>query len=162
MTKSVLFAGVLGGLLGGFGGYALLRTLPSATKSGTGGEKSAPSETRQRADELVTKLRTGQEEEFFNMLRTGFIDPLNDEQFGRLRQGVIEWRQKFAQEYGAPGDFEFGRETVLSPSLVRVAYVVKHAHGAVVCIVIFYKPANDWRILAFSFKPLETAFDMLR
>ncbi len=160
MTKPVLLAGLLGGLLGGIGGFVLLRSFPSAVKPPAATE--APrSEVRERADDLVAKLRAGREDDFFNTVRAGSVKQVKDEDFEKYREHMTELRKGFAQNLGAPGDIEFSRELVVSPSLVRVAYIAKHARGCVTLFVVFYNTMDGWRILGVIYVPVEDAFKEL-
>lgn len=160
MTKPVLLAGLLGGLLGGVGGFALVRAFPAPVKPSALVE--APQhEARPLADELIANLKAGRDDAFFATVRAGFGE-LTDEQFAQFRQDVETGRRKFVRDYGAPGDIEFARETVLSPSVVQFAYVEKHARGCVVCFVVFYRTPEGWRVLAFNYKVLDAVFNQLR
>ena len=149
---------LLAGLLGGVGGFALTRAFPAAPKP----VASAPqSEARPLADDLIAKLKAGKNDEFFAAIRPGF-DKLDDKQFGEVRKGIVALRDKFAKEYGPAGDFEFSRETVLSPSLVQFAYVEKHPRGCVMCFLSCYNTPAGWQVLSFQYKPLEVAFSQVR
>ncbi len=169
MTKPVLLAGLLGGFLGGVGGFVLLRSFPVPAKPPAVVETSPvivaeplpQSAARPLADQLVAMLKAGRQDEFFARVRPGLTE-LTDEQFDQFRQEIVAMRQGFAKAYGAPGEFEFARETVVSPSLVRFAYVEKYSRGCVVCFVIFYHSPAGWQVMAFSYHPLQIAFNMLR
>ena len=160
MTKPVLLGGVLGGLLGGAGGFALLRSFPSAAKTVPAAD-AGQSAARPLADALVATLRAGRYDEFFATVRVGLAE-MTAEEFGKFRQEIVGVRDRFAKEYGAAGGFEFARETVLSPSLVRFAYVEKYARGCVMCFAVFYNTPDGWQVIAFSYQPLQTAFNTLR
>ena len=160
MTKPVLLAGLLGGLLGGAGGFALVRAFPAPVKPVVAAEP-APHPARPLADELIANLQAGRNDAFFATLRAGFVE-LTDEQFAAFRQDVEAGRRKFTDDYGPAGEVEFARETVLSPSVVRFAYVEKHARGCVACFVVFYLTPDGWRVLAFAYKPLDAAFGLVR
>lgn len=160
MTKPVLLAGVLGGLLGGVGGFALVRAFPAAAKPSAAAAET-PHPARPLADELIANLRGGRNDAFFATLREGFGE-LTDEQFAQLRAGTEKARQEATAAYGPPGDIEFGRETVLSPSVARFIYVEKHARGCIAYFVVFYQTPDGWRVLAFNVKPLDVAFSLIR
>ena len=157
MTKSVLFAGVLGGLLGGFGGYALLRTLPSTLKSAQ--VPDAPrSEARALADELVAKLKAGKNDEFLAIVRSGFNE-LTDDQFGQLGLQMKTMRSNFTSVYGAPSEFEFVRETTFGRDAVRFAYTEKFPRGCVVWSFTYYASPSGWQVSGFQYRKLDSAFE---
>lgn len=160
VTKPVLFAGLLGGLLGGGGGFALTRAFPAPAKPVVVAEPD-PHPARALADELIADLKAGRDDAFFGTIRRGFVE-LNDEQFAQFRQGIEAGRQKFAKDYGTRGDFEFGRETVLSPSVAQFVYVEKYERGCIAYFVVFYQTPGGWRMLAFNVKPMDAAFALLR
>ena len=160
MTKPVLLAGLLGGLLGAVGSFVLARSFPTTAKPVAAVEVPR-SEARDRADDLVAKLRAGQEDDFFNTVRSASVKQLKDEDFKQYREYITELREGFATRLGAPGDIEFSRETVLSPSLVRVVYIAKHAFGSVALFVVFYNTADGWRLLGLTYVLLEDALKEL-
>jgi hypothetical protein len=157
MTKPVWLAALVGGLLGGLFSFALARTFPYTPKP----VQSPPSEARQFADEVIGKLKDGKNDEFMAIMRPAFAQ-LNDEQFANFRKGVFDTRTGAAKIYGPGGAFEFCRETPLSPTLVRVTYLEKYAHGCIVWSMVVYNSPDGWRVTAFSFQTSESGFPLLQ
>ena len=159
MTKPVLLAGLLGGVLGAVFAFALARTFPATPKLSP---PPPPSEGRQFADDLIAKLKAGKSDEFTAKVRNGFPE-LNDEDFNQaVRQPLLTMRENFGKAYGQPSEFEFVRETAISPSVVRFAYLEKFPHGCVVWVIACYDGPQGWQVLGFRHLKLEAAFDMLR
>lgn len=160
VTKPVLLAGLLGGLLGGIGGALLSRTVPEKGKPADDVAQTAliAPGARDRADDLIAKLRAGKTDDFFTAIRAAFVNRPNDEQFAQFRQTVNGLRQKFAADLGGAVDLEFARETALGPSLVQFIYVEKYERGCAAWCVTCYHTPNGWRVLAFGYKPLESVF----
>lgn len=156
--QPVLLAALLGGLIGGVFSFALARTFPPPVKPAP---PAPQSEARQFAEDLFRKLKAGHNDEFVALIRPGFGD-LNDEQFTKFREGVFEMRTKVAKAYGPPIEFEFARETPLSPSLVRVTFVEKYPRGCVLWWVVVYNTPAGWQVSAFSYQTSESGFTALQ
>ena len=157
MTKPVLLAGLLGGLVGAVFAFALARTFPTTPKS----PPPPPSEARPLADDLVAKLKAGKNDEFLTGVRQAFSDR-DDEQFNQVRQNLLKSREGFGKDYGGSSDFEFVRETSVGPNLVRFAYLEKYPHGCVVWTLVYYNAPGGWQVLGYTLVPLDAAFGMLR
>ncbi len=157
MTKPVLLAGLLGGVLGAVFAFALARTFPATPKLSP---PPPPTEARLRADDLVAQLKAGKNEEFFAGVRAAFSGR-NDEELNQARQHLLKLRDQPAAVYGPSIDFEFVRETSIGPNLVRFAYLEKFPHGCVVWTLVYYNAPDGWQVLAFTQVPLDAAFGML-
>ena len=158
MTRSVLFAGLLGGALGGVVAFGLARTFPAPPPPVP---TPQPSEARQYADDLIALLKAGKNEAFLKGVRQAFDMP--DERFDvEIREPFFKLREGRVREYGAGSEFEFIRESSLGPNLVRFAYLEKFPRGCVVWYIVFYNGPTGWQVLATSHMSLEAAFQLLR
>ncbi|AWM38942.1 hypothetical protein GobsT_28210 [Gemmata obscuriglobus] len=147
MTKPVLLAGVLGGVLGGAGAFVLGRAFPAAPAVVV--EK--PHEARPFADDLFMKLQKGQADEFLAAVRVG--DPeYDDAEFDKLiRQPMLRVREGAVRGYGGAGSFEFFRETVTAPDLVRFTYLERYPRGCLVWLLYCYRGAGGWHPIGLKF-----------
>jgi hypothetical protein len=157
--RSVWWAGVLGGLLGAALSFVLVRSFPPVPKPPPA---PPPSEARQFADEVVRKLKTGENQEFKKYVRSAFAQ-LPDKDFDEFcQQFVFNNRKAFADAYGPPVDFEFARETVLVPALVRVTYAEKYARGCLLWVIVVYNSPDGWQVAAFSLDGPKTGYSALQ
>lgn len=156
-TNPVWMAAIVGGLLGGVFTFALLRSFPSHHKE----PPPPPTEARQFADDVIAKLHDGKNDEFIRYIRPAFAK-LTDEQFAQFRKNLFDMRAEDAKIYGQPGDFEFCRETRLSPTLARVTYLEKFAHGCVLWSLVVYNSPDGWQLVALSFQKSESGFSSLQ
>jgi hypothetical protein len=158
-NRPVLLAALLGGLLGGVASFALARTFPAPAKPPP---TPPPSEARMFADDVMALLKTGKYDQFKQRVRLAFaLMPEADfENF--YREGVIGTRQKAAEAYGPAGEFEFARETVMSPSLVRITYIERYERGCVLWSVVVYNSPGGWQVSAFRFETSGTGFPTLQ
>ncbi|QJX00152.1 hypothetical protein [Frigoriglobus tundricola] len=164
MTRSVLFAGLLGGVLGAVIAFGLTRTFPFPVPPppvpAPRPSDARPSAARQYTDDLIALLRAGNNEAFLKGVRQAF--PVPDERFDvEVRVPLLKQRQLWEQEYGKGSDFEFIRETALGPNLVRCAYLEKFPRGCVVWYIVVYNGPTGWQVLAFNQLSLEAAFHLL-
>jgi hypothetical protein len=160
VTKPVLLAGLLGGLIGAGLGFVLSRTFPP-TATPVPPPAQATSEAREFASDLIALLKDGKHDAFFAALRPGFAE-LNDEQFQTMRNDVLTTRQEFAKKYGSGREFEYGRESAISPSLVRVTFVEKFERSAVVYNFMMYNSPAGWRVHGFTYQSADSAFSSIR
>jgi hypothetical protein len=158
LTMPVLTAGLLGGLLGGLFGFALSRTFPAVPNPAP---PAPPSEARQFAGHVIGKLKEGKNDEFMALLRPAFAQMTN-EQFELFRKGVFDKRTDAARIYGPGGEFEFCRESTLSPTLVRVTYLEKYASGCVLWLLVVYHSPDGWRVASCSVQTSESGFPELQ
>lgn|GEM_PF-6511315 len=154
MSKPVLLAALLGGILGAVFNFALTRSFPPTPKPPP---QPTVSEARQYADSIVHLLKAGKYDEFFAAIRPAF-PKLNEDEFKKMRESALKDRAEVVKEYGTAGEFEFSRETTLTPSLVRISYVEKYERGCVVYYIAVYNSPEGWRVLAFGPLPLDAAF----
>lgn len=160
MTRQVFLAGLLGGLIGAGFGFVLSRAFPPTTKPAPAAAQPA-SEAREFASDLVALLKAGQYDRFFGALRPAFPD-FTDEQFQTMRQDVLTTRQEFAKKYGGGGEFEYGRESAISPALVRVTFVEQFERSAVVYNFMMYNSPAGWRTHGFTYQSADSAFASIR
>jgi hypothetical protein len=159
-TNPVWLAALAGGLLGGIFSLGLARAFPAQPKTPPPGEVQ-PSEARQFADEVIGKLKAGQNDEFIRYIRPAF-SKMTDEQFAQVRQRIFEERTVATTAYGPSIAFEFCRETALSPTLVRLAYLEKYARGCLLWVMVVYNSPDGWRVVAFSLQTSESGFNALQ
>ncbi|MCS6864237.1 MAG: hypothetical protein RMJ56_07795 [Gemmataceae bacterium] len=157
MSRTVWLAGLLGGVVGALFSLVLARVFPAPAASPA---PPPPSGARVFADEVVQLLKTGRYDEFFTILRPGFSE-LPDDEFQKLRDGVLATRQQFVTSYGAAGELEFCRETSISPALVRLTYLEKYQRGCVAWVIVVYDAPSGWQVLAFNFPSLKEVFATL-
>lgn len=159
VNKQVILAAILGGILGAVFSFVLARTFPTPVKPTP---TPPPSEARQFANELLQLLKNGDKTVFMKRIRSAFSG-LTDEQFAEFCQkSVFENRDQFAKVNGPSIEFEFARESVLSPSLVRVAYTEKYAHKCMLWVMVLYNAPDGWQVSAFSFDSESTGFRALQ
>jgi hypothetical protein len=159
LSKPVLVAGVLGGVLGAVCSFALARALPAPVKVPP---PAPPSEARQFADHVIGLLKAGDNKKFLEYLRPAYPRKLNDEQFAEhVGKNVFQARVDAVELYGASIDFEFCRELVLSPSLVRLLYLERFAHGCTVWHLIVYHSPDGWMVYSCTMRAAESGFTTL-
>jgi hypothetical protein len=143
-SKPVLVAGLLGGLLGAVFSFALARALPAPVKPPP---PAPPSEARQYAESVLALLKAGKHDEFTALLRPAFAEA-SDEQFAEVRKQMYQSRENDVKMYGAGGEFEFCRESELTPALVRVIFVEKFQRGCKVWSLIVYHAPGGWQVVS--------------
>lgn len=156
--KHILWAGIAGGLIGALLSFALARTFPPKP---AGAPPAPPSEARQFADHVIGKLKTGDRAEFTRLIRPAFAGMTNEQFAEFCQKSVFDNRDQFAKSNGGAVEIEFARETVLSPSLVRLAYADKYARGCLIWVLVVYNTPEGWQVLAFSFDSESTGFRAL-
>lgn len=159
MTRPVLLAGLLGGVLGAVSSFALSRALPPAAKS-PAPPQQAPPEARQFADTVVAKLRSGKDDEVVGLMRLAFLE-LPDEEFAeKVRAPFLEVRER--KPYGPTLGFDLVRENVVAADLVRFVYLERFASGCVVWGLTCYNSPAGWQLIGLRHLKLEAAFEMLK
>jgi hypothetical protein len=141
-SKPVLVAGLLGGLLGAVFSFALGRVLPAPVKPPP---PAPPSEARQFTEHVLGKWKDGKNDEFMSLVRPAFAEA-SDEQFAEVRKGMYEAREHDVKLFGGSGEFEFCRESILSPTLVRLTYLEKYPRGCVVWSLTVYNAPSGWLV----------------
>jgi hypothetical protein len=162
-ANPVWLAAVLGGLLGGVCAFGLARALPPTPKPPP---DPPPSEARQFAEHVLGKLRDGKNDEFVTLIRPAFVE-MAPADFAALVQNTFKVRADAARPeteggFGPGGEFEFCRETVLGPTLVRVAFLEKHARGCVLWVLVVYNSPGGWQVAGFRFETPISGFPALR
>ena len=103
---------------------------------------------------------TKQAEKFFLTLIKGDINGAYDEIF--VGTGIMEAKpqavqmlktqtQSAFQIYGKPFAFETIHNEQLSPSLIRLVYLLKFEQLPVTWEMYFYKPRDDWKLSNITF-----------
>jgi hypothetical protein len=159
-TRPVLLAALLGGVLGAVLSFVLARTFPVVPPPPP--PPPPPSEARQVVGELMQLLQTGQKDKFMKMIRPAFAG-LKDEEFAVVcHKGMFALREHTATLSGPSVEFEFAREIVLSPSLVRVVYTEKFARGCLLWVTVVYNSSDGWQVVAFSVNRSDDGFSALQ
>ena len=168
MTKPVLLAGLLGGVLGAIICFALLRAFPSEAKSAAPtnptltAPPTVPQDGRAFADDLVAKLKDRKDEELKSRIRLAYRE-LNDEEFNKgMWEPFLQARTDFANIYGKSLSIELARENVVSQDIVRFTYLERHEHGCGVWSIVCYNSPSGWQVIGFRHLKVEVAFEMLK
>ncbi len=145
MTKSIIIAGLLGGLLGGVASFAANRFIKPVEVAKPHSEPSS-SAAREVADAFVSKLKAAKFEEFIIDAKRGMA--FNDEkETAAFKARLNESRILYTHQLGPSlGEFELLRETALSPSLVRFVYLEKFERGGVWWVFVMYHGKDSWQL----------------
>jgi hypothetical protein len=156
-NRAIFLAAILGGLCGAVFSLVLARALPVAVPVKPP-VPAPPSEAREFAEEIFRKLKSGKNDDFKRLVRPAF-GRLSDEEFETFcKDEVFGQRDAFAKSHGGSGELEFARETVLSPSLVRVSFLEKFARSCILWAVVLYNGPDGWQVSAFTFDTATTGF----
>ena len=149
MTRPILLAGLLGGLLGGAGAFVVARLLPPSTVTelhSLPGKAETRSDAREVAELFVNKLRAQKYDEFALDAKMG-SPILTDADLVKFKARLQEFRTVATQSFGqSSGEFELLRETALSPSLVRFVYLEKLERGGVWWLLVLYRGKDTWTL----------------
>jgi hypothetical protein len=149
MTRPVLLAGVLGGLLGGATTFVVARLLPptpNEAQHALTGKAEPRSEAREVAELFVDKLRARKFDDFALDAKMG-SPTLTDAELVKFKARLQEFRTVATQTLGpSSGQFELLRETALSPSLVRFVYLEKLERGGVWWVLVLYRGKDAWSL----------------
>jgi hypothetical protein len=147
MTRPIVIAGLLGGLLGGVVSFAASRwVVPAQPKAETAPavRHEVPPEARAIADAYVAELRAGKFEEFAAHAKIGSTIT-TDEEAAKFKARLLEFRRVANGSFGPSlGEFEVLGETALSPSLVRLTYLEKFERGGVWWTFVLYHGKDHW------------------
>ncbi|HSQ58537.1 MAG TPA: hypothetical protein VLM40_22645, partial [Gemmata sp.] len=162
-SRPVLFAGVLGGLLGGLFAFAAGRMIGGPMQEPANAQpvsqNSSSPEARAVLDSFLGKLKDLKDEEFINDVKVGmtFRDASEFEAFKKaFKDSRILFFSMFGQR---KGNFDVVRETALLPELVRYVCIEHFEGGAVAWVFILYKTTEGWRVNAILWnKELMLAF----
>jgi hypothetical protein len=147
MTKPILLAGVLGGLLGGVCSFAvgrLTKTPPPEKPNLTLGTIAVPPDARNKTETYVDKIRQMKYDEFVNDLKTGMIF-MSDKEFADFKQSFEVFRTVVHGVYGTPtGEVTLLHETALTQDLVRFVYLQQFPRGAIVWTFVLYRSKDGW------------------
>ncbi|MCI0704624.1 MAG: hypothetical protein L0241_26505 [Planctomycetia bacterium] len=162
MTRPILLAGILGGLLGVAGNFVLARWFPTATKPDVPENPPQQSDARTRGEELVAHLQAGKNDEFLAIARSGFAEMSDKEYDEVVKKRMKGFRELIAKAYGQTRGFEFLRETVVGASIVEVAYLEKFSRNCVVWFFYLYNNGEGWLLMGFFYSRLDGAFNAFR
>lgn len=147
MTRSILIAGLLGGLLGGVAAFTASRLIKPVEPA-----KPEPvhSVAREVADAYIAKLRAGKNDEFVTDVQTG-MTLITEQEYAAFKLEFTGSRNRFVNMFGPrTGEYEFVREVALSPSLARVIYLEKYERGGVLWFFVLYQSKDGWRLTGVS------------
>jgi hypothetical protein len=149
MTRSILLAGLFGGLLGGGGVFAAVRlagATPDQAKAEQPQASAAPAEARGVAEAFLAKLKDMKYQEFVGDVKEGMTF-LNEPEFEAFKKAFLDSRTQCHGVYGKlTGEYELVRETAPRPELVRFVYLEKFERGAVAWSFVLYRTKEGWRL----------------
>lgn len=158
LSKPVMVAGLLGGLLGAVLSFGLGRVLPAPVKPPP---PAPPSEARQYVEFGLSKLKEGKHDEFMEFLRPAYLHA-PPEEFAQVREGLSKAREDNVKAYGPGGDFEFCRETQLNPTAYRVSFLEKYQRGCAMWTFVVYHGDAGWLVVSCLVQPSASGFPTVR
>lgn len=142
LMRAVVIAGLAGGLLGGLASFAASRLIKPVVAVPQAAETS---EAREVAGIFIQKLEEGKFEEFTRDV--GSAAGATEEKFQAFKSRFYQERVLYEKLHGpSTRQFEFVRESVASPSLVRVVYLEKYQTGGVLWFFVLYRTRDGWKI----------------
>ena len=146
MTRSVMIAGILGGLLGGAASFAANRFIKPVEPVKSDVDLTT-GEARDVADAFVARLKSAQFEEFARDAKANAtFTP--DPEYAAFKKKLLDSRILYTKQLGpSSGDFELLRATTLSPSLVRFVYLEKFEKGGVWWMFVLYHGKDSWKLV---------------
>jgi hypothetical protein len=156
MTRPILIAGLLGGLLGGVAAFAANRWIVP-THAATAEAKPhipIPKEARTAVEWYIAKLEAMQYNEFAAEVRRGMVKILPQERVDKVLKEFQQSREEIHRTLGnhtAP--FELIRETAVSNELIRFVYLEKFEDNVVVWAFVVYQTKDGWRLVRFAWDP---------
>ena len=164
MSKPVLLAGLLGGVLGALICFALMRAFPPPAQSATqtSNAPTAPSDGRDFANDIIAKMKAGKDEEIKSTIREAYRDvpdPVFEEEMWKRHLTV---RKEFPARHGKSLGFELARETVIAPDIVRFTYIERFEHDCMVWTFVCYNSPGGWQVIAFRNTSVDGAFALLK
>ena len=159
MTRSILAAGVLGGVLGGIVSFAASRIIVPLPPSKS---SSAAAEARPVVDSFIGKLRDEKAEELTTEITNGRW-LISEQEYASFRGQFNVDRARFSKQYGErTGEFELVREELRAASLVRIVYLERYQRDGVLWFFVVYRTMGEWRLVGVSWKEkLAVAVDAL-
>lgn len=161
MTKPVLLAGLVGGVVGAIVCFALLRTFTPVAKSAsqTSTISQASPEARVFADDIVAKLKADKDDEVVGLMRLAFLE-MTDQQFDEVRNSFLATRA--STPYGRSLGIDFAREYAINKDLARFVYLERFADGCVAWIITCYNGAKGWQLVGLRHMKVDAAFETLK
>jgi hypothetical protein len=161
--RTILAAGLLGGVLGGVCSFAANRMIVPVTPRKDESAARSASEARPVVESFIGRLHSEAAEELSAEVKQGRW-LITDQEYASFRGQFVGDRARFAKLYGErSGEFEFVREEALSSSLVRFAVLEKYQHDGVLWFFVVYRTMGDWRIVGVSWKDkLAVAVDAVK
>jgi hypothetical protein len=151
LTRPVIIAGLLGGLLGGVAAFAVGRVVVPAP-SGKSDAANPAADVRPLAESFLRRLQGDNLDELQIALQNGFW-PITQQEYATFRGQFAADRARFVREFGdRTGEFELVRETTLSPSLVKFVYLEKYQRDGILWHLVLYHSQGDWRLIGVSWK----------
>lgn len=150
LTRTILIAGVLGGLLGGVASYAASRifvpTKPEPAKTAIeAANEEATDDARQIAENLLSLVKNDKYDEFLTQVKNAYTTQGRD--FTLMKNQFDNTRLQYPQMFGQPlHQFELLREIAFSPDLIQLVYMERYEHGGPIWRIVFYRGQDHWRI----------------
>jgi len=154
MTRPILLAGLLGGLLGGGASFIANRTISPvpAAKSETRPPTPSTEEARQVAESFLGSVRDGKQDQLAADVKNG-VWLISEQEFASFLGQFNADRARFAKQYGESShQYELVREVMLSPSLVRFIYLEKYQRDGVLWFLVLYHTMDGWRLVGVTWK----------
>jgi hypothetical protein len=153
MTRPILIAGLLGGLLGSVISFAANRWIVPSRAATTDAKPRIPipQEARTAVEWYIAKLEALQYEEFATEIRR--LKGVSQEMLEAFVKDFQQWRKNYHGALGNhTGPFELIRETAVSTELVQFVYLEKFESSAVVWFFVFYQTKEGWRLVRITWK----------
>jgi hypothetical protein len=152
LWKPILIAGLLGGLLGSSASVVASRFLkPAPVPPPPVPNQDAINEAREVVNSLLTELKDGRTERFMAHIRPAY-QQMTDDQFKQFKKDFVNARLEYPRYLGNPlGQFEVIRESADGPNLVRLTYMEKYEHSALIWRFILYRGSESWNLAYLKF-----------
>lgn len=156
LTKPILIAGILGGVLGGIISFAATRFIKPATPTAVKSAKDeAVVEARDVVEQFIALIRAGKTEEFLGQVKMAYTF-LSEERFKEMSISYQNARITYERIYGKPlNQFDLIREAALCPDMVQFLYLERYEHGGPIWRFVMYRAIDRWRISLIEFREPE-------
>jgi hypothetical protein len=161
--RTILAAGLLGGVLGGVCSFAANRMIVPAPAGKDESAAKSAADARPVVESFIGKLHSEAAEDLGAEMKQGRW-LITEQEYASFRGQFVGDRARFAKLYGErTGEFELVREEALSPSLVRFVFLEKYQHDGVLWFFVVFRTMGDWRIVGVSWKDrLAVAVDAVK
>lgn len=150
--RTLLAAGVLGGVLGGVCSFVANRMIVPVQPGKDEIVARSAADARSVVESFIDKLRGETAEDLSEEVKQGRW-LITEQEYRSFRGQFVGDRGRLAMQYGnRTGEFEFVREEVLSPSLVRFIFLERYERDGVLWFFVVYRTMGDWRLVGVSWK----------